>query len=546
MKISTFITVTLIAFSEALIAQTSTHTECTGFVDIKMSGEERQKFRSRLPDNRSMDYSNYESAPEMEKTLYLDFEGGLVMDTYWDDEGVDALPATYFNDAEKLFIAKTVAADFQPFKVNVTTRRAIYDSRAEEVRLRVVFTPTNYFREDAAGVAVVNAFGGPGEDAAWVFSENPEYAANTASHEIGHTMGLYHDGKSGGTEYYGGHNGWSPIMGSPNIPLAQWSKGEYQDANNTEKDISDIEDKLGFRIDDYGSETFPSSIEEVITGIDGYFEGEGLIANAEDKDVFMFKVDNGGSIDLTFGCTEIDYYNNLRIEAAIYDTSWTKLTSVNTVSASENLFQSLSEGVYYLVFDGVGYLDPLTDGYSDYGSLGEYTFTGIISQYNENLSDLSVSGEVDLEDFTCDESITIDLFVRNSGSKEIDSYSLVLEEANGTITEFEYNETLAAGDTITKELNITPSNFREWGGTVSITHAGEDFLTNNNEVSLGKTNYYAGNNIEATMLLSHAILLYDPRWKLYDDNGTLLFNYNDGVRDLNDGVITHNFCYPKI
>ena len=74
---------------------------------------------------------------------------------------------------------------------------------------------------------------------------NPKYIAEAASHEVGHNFSLTHDGTTvgqgspcrGQTGYYCGHDMWSPIMGvGYYTPLSQWSKGEYQNANNGGQD----------------------------------------------------------------------------------------------------------------------------------------------------------------------------------------------------------------------------------------------------------------------------------------------------------------------
>ena len=68
--------------------------------------------------------------------------------------------------------------------------------------------------------------------------------AEAASHEMGHNMGLSHDGTSSLT-YYGGHGAtasspsWGPIMGTGyGRNVSQWSKStEYYDGNQAQDDF---------------------------------------------------------------------------------------------------------------------------------------------------------------------------------------------------------------------------------------------------------------------------------------------------------------------
>jgi len=54
------------------------------------------------------------------------------------------------------------------------------------------------------------------------------------------------------------------------------------------------------------------------------------------------------------------------------------VTSNDGPGLSASLTATVTAGTYYLAIDGVGTGDPVTDGYSDYDSLGQYQITGTV------------------------------------------------------------------------------------------------------------------------------------------------------------------------
>src|SRR5204863_6392912 len=69
---------------------------------------------------------------------------------------------------------------------------------------------------------------------------------------------------------------------------------------------------------------------------------------------------------------------DLDISATLYDGTGNLVTSADGAGLSASFTVAVATGTYYLMIDGVGSGDPVTDGYSDYASLGQYQITGTI------------------------------------------------------------------------------------------------------------------------------------------------------------------------
>lgn len=154
-----------------------------------------------------------------------------------------------------------VAEDFAAFDVDVTTQ----DMGVEYLRrsstsdayygIRVVVGPNTWLNAPNSGIAKIGSFSWGNDTPAYCFvswNTPTKQIAECISHGAGHTVGLYHDGLTNGTEYYAGHANWAPIMGdSYNRAVTQWSKGEYSGANNTQDDLFVIGSYLGSVPDDF-------------------------------------------------------------------------------------------------------------------------------------------------------------------------------------------------------------------------------------------------------------------------------------------------------
>ena len=359
------------------------------------------------------------SRPGATKVIYLDFDGHLTpAGTRWNDgEEIDSVPfdrdgdGATFSPAERESIQRiwqSVAEDYVPFDVDVTTEDPGADAltrltwRDDAYGVRCVISPTSYWYPDVGGVAYYSVFDEVGNTGkpAFVFSDHlstDKHIAAAASHEVGHTLGLHHDGLNDGTEYYEGHGsgttGWSALMGLGYYKnVTQWSKGEYFGANNTEDDLDIIVTQNGFdyRPDDHG-DTQPGATVVVVTGQGGVIE-QGVIERTDDVDMFSFAT-GGGLVSLNVN--PFTYAPNLDILAVLYDSVGAVVAvSDPATDLSCELTASLVQGTYYLSVAGTGSGDPLNDpprGYTAYGSLGQYWISGMDD--NEPPTGIMLSGE---------------------------------------------------------------------------------------------------------------------------------------------------------
>lgn len=346
------------------------------------------------------------SRPSATRKVFLDFDGHTTSGTSWRDikDGdstfvtppydFDGVSASFSNlELERIqYIWQRVAEDFAPFDVDITTedpgleglRKTSSGDLAYGVRVCIGGASTDWYSTSGyGGVAYIGSFDWNSDTPCYVWENNlgngnEKYVAEAISHEVGHTLDLYHDGTST-VGYYEGHgsgaDAWAPIMGVGYYKsVVQFSKGEYLNANNTEDDLAKITASynIPYIVDDHGN------VFTTATALpSGTVYTEGLIERTSDVDYFTFTAGDG-PLSLTIN---VDSRSpNLNVEAKLYDSSGT-LVAVSSPPLSLGAsfaINPLPAGTYYLTVDGVGSGDPLSTGYSEYGSLGIYSISGNI------------------------------------------------------------------------------------------------------------------------------------------------------------------------
>lgn len=356
----------------------------------------------------------YNSKPDAPFHIYIDFNGAYVAGKQWSStDGTttwtewDCLPwsldsdRTTFSAAEQVEIRRIwerIAEDYAPFNVNVTTDVTYdpdnYTGDKNKVGWLLV-TPTTdkngarcpHF--GAGGVAYVNVFGRTDffsrYQPAWVTPMGTANTAEAASHEMGHNLGLSHDGLTSGAAYYGGHvatasaPSWGPIMGTGyNRNVSQWSKAsEYYLGNQAQDDLAIIAGKLTYRDDDHG-DTFGTATPWLTVPVNQ----QGIVERTNSPDFFTFNT-AAGSINFnanTYRCETQTWGGNLDILLELYNESQQLIASHNPGAETHaSITMDVPAGRYYLVLRPTGAGDPLSStpsGYTVYGSLGQYTITG--------------------------------------------------------------------------------------------------------------------------------------------------------------------------
>jgi len=324
-----------------------------------------------------------QSLPGASAVLYLDYQGG-----YTPTWGGITYARPTISNSQIFDVWKRVTERYMAFKINVTTDLRVFQNAPPISRQRCIITPTSTAAPGAGGVSFVGSFqwGGNPDTPDWVFLITGKSSAEAIAHECGHALGLSHDGQEiGGTnhvEYYGGQGsgatGWAPIMGVAYYqPVAQWSKGEYQWANNMQDDLAIISanNNVGHRLDDTGATLASSRYLEVYPGNSA--GAEGVIESTGDTDAFQFTT-SGGLVGLT--ARPVGDWGDAAIQATLADADDTIIASNNPQSVlTASISTNLPAGTYTFRVTGAGRNNPFTNGFSPYASLGYYSITGSVA-----------------------------------------------------------------------------------------------------------------------------------------------------------------------
>ena len=371
------------------------------------------------------------SKPDSDKVIYLDFTGYVLSDSWWnlssDVGGADVPSGTVFapfdydgntgtfNSAERQAIIDAwslVAEDYAAFDVDVTTEdpgaNAIYRNGFYDVNYgaRAVISGFNNPIANSCGcggVAYVGVFDLDRDEYAGVTDLTPAWAwaeagmsgkiiADIVSHEVGHNLGLSHDGlatqyngePTGDDYYYMGAGSWAPIMGAGyNRPITHWARfyrgngsgGQNLYSSNTEDDYLVMQYYgLDLRADDSGD------TRETATSIPVATPRTGLTEDPADIDYYSF-VATGAAHTVTV--TSPALTSNLDVLLTVVSSTGTEIArsnpaiawpggnTVNGMGATVTINTTVGSR-YFVGIEGTASNPPGIADHVDYGSIGEY------------------------------------------------------------------------------------------------------------------------------------------------------------------------------
>jgi len=363
------------------------------------------------------------SRPSSSRILYLDFDGiTWSSNSFWNGAygispgkfspglNIDTNPLTFSTRERQLIyeVWENVSEDFAVFDVDVTTELPT-GSRLTNFNLRgataLILSDTGVQQGcGCGGVAYVDSFGWAptyGNSLRYPALNfhrfgnyfSPSYdIAEIISHEVGHNLGLAHDGQTLGTwgdwrdEYFTGQGTWTPIMGAGRgAGVSHWAKGGYPHARTTFSQHS-VDDFVTMArhtpiiTDEVGNNRNLAKLTDVKSL---KTEINGLISSQTDIDFYRFEI-GASQLGRWIFYANTGNAPNLDAEITLYEDS-TVVATANPLNPLVQIwgpkatgmdatitFDITRAGTYYLSIDGVGQGTWTTNGYDDYSSIGRY------------------------------------------------------------------------------------------------------------------------------------------------------------------------------
>lgn len=484
-------------------------------------------------------------APANTPTILLDFDGYTVSGTSWNLNGPFVCQASTLNTTQITEIFNRVAEDYRPFKVNITTEDAKYNAAPVNKRMRVLLTITNsWYGNGAGGVSFIGSFTWGDDTPCFVFTallnNNVKFISEAASHEAGHTLGLFHQSVyDGNCNYVSDYNsgvgsgeiGWAPIMGVGyyrNFTL--WHSGPNPDGCNQIQNDLDIitaaANGITFRTDDHSS-SFSQATNTNFTN--NQFTAQGIVERNTDQDLFKFTMPVNGRFVLNAVPYNVGTGNagsDLDMQVTLFNSAQTQLKVYNPGTLLSSVVDTfLNAGSYYFRVEGKGNMYAPA-----YASLGSYSLQGSFTAGNPlPLRRLELDGAVKGNKhqlswiIDADEQVTdLSLEISTDGRSFAPLYQSDVQARAFSYTPYNPNS-------MQYRLNVTFDNGRQYYS---------------NTVSLRGIGVAQKPQLTGTLLYTNTITVSSPgnyQYSIHDINGKMISrgNLNSGINKITSATMVN-------
>lgn len=406
------------------------------------AGKEATGFPWDTPVTSVEESFNLASRPDAPITFYLDFDGGELSGTHWnlnmgeelislDGIDFDGEPGYSLIDA-RLFhsIWAKVSATFYQYNVNVTTIKPSaeqmlrFDESDETYGIHAMFVTSESgdrigCQDNCAGIATMEEFGlvlptdsdrtaispvfiSPAQgleefqQAAWRY-------AHIAIHEIGHYIGLEHDGQGDDKEYAPTLGALSFYMGETPAKygrLARWSNGSYYNSSlfsnrdgrmvNREDDLAILSDKLTLVADDYEN-IYTNTAQK--TNLRDLPSAIGVLSHHSDVDILPVSLSEGAIVKIRVSPSNHNHQLTVTVQyfgdgVELYEYQEKPIEYWNSAHAGDTLYLYAPEGLSgYLKISSVAgeYYGPAVFNSTKYGSVGPWAMSTEITPIPESI-----------------------------------------------------------------------------------------------------------------------------------------------------------------
>jgi len=351
----------------------------------------------------------YSSNPAASSVIFLDFDGHTVSGTSWNYAGPFVCAPTTLSTSQMTSVINSVAEDYYPFDVNVTTDSTKYWAAPIKSRMRVILTTTySWYGNGAGGVAFVGSFKWGDNTPCFIFTSllnnNVKYISEAAAHEAGHTLGLYHQSSYDAncvklSDYnYGngsGETSWAPIMGVGYYKnLTQWFKGPNSyGCTNIQDDLDVITKTNGFS---YKADDMPATFRDAMNApfVSNTVTVNGNIERNTDQDMIKLTQPSLGRLVLDAipsNTSTGSISSNVDLKITLYNSAQNVVKVYNPISLlSVHIDTLLPAGTYYAKIEGDSNIYV-----SNYASLGAYSIqAAYLPNITLPLRRLELSGEM--------------------------------------------------------------------------------------------------------------------------------------------------------